>query len=374
MSTETDVLENFSSFAKHIRLLKQHYRLSFSNNGVRASNDYLSLELTEADIHSLEDGHKPASKSLTYHEDCGLSFGFYSEFFVQLGHPEYLYLDTDEWPSHKPLKYMVGDTTVIIGKATPLFVALMEPIFLDSDFYPDGFSDLASIQLIGPTADDARPCVSKAMYYLNSHYLRPTGIYVRLRKLTFADFEDPLGLVFGENDFESMFAKVLRSRTRKRTDYATIEPILLYNYAAQASHIEQFLGFYRVLEFFMNRSAVATIDKLRRDPSVSSGDILRYAAAKNEESLLAQLVQHVLTPAQKKKLNYYLSLHGLLKDSAPPALAKTLYAFRNSVIHAKEGELARILVPDPFKESESLAKWIYVARFIAERSIKVLNS
>lgn len=373
MTTDATISERFPFLSEHIESLRQQYRLSFRGDGVTVSNQHLSIHFRDADLQSLENGRKATTPTLTYHIDCGISIGTYSEFFVQLGHPDYLYLDAGEWPGDKPLQFLIGNILVIVGEASPLIALLMEPVFRDSDSYPEGFGELASIQLIGPNHDQARHTLSNALYYLNSHYLRPIGLFAKLHKVS-VDFDDPLGLIFGENDFSKMFARVLRARTRKRTDYVTIEPLALYNYAAQASNIEQFLSFYRVLEFFTNRSAIASIDKMRRDQAVPSSDILKFTVAKNEESLLIQLVQNVLTSSQKKKLISYSYNNRLLTDTTPATLAKALYAFRNSVIHAKEVELAKTMVPDPFRESEPLEKWTYIVRFIAERSIRKLNT
>lgn len=129
-----------------------------------------------------------------------------------------------------------------------------------------------------------------------------------------------------------------------------------------------------MLKFFTNRSAISSIDKMRRDQAVPSSDILKFIVAKNEESLLIQLVHNVLTSSQKEKLTSHAHRNRLLTDTAPAALAKALYTFRNSVIHAKEVEIAKTMAPDPFRESEPFEKWTYIVRFIAERSIIKLNT
>jgi len=373
MNTDDTVLETLPVISDYVEAMQREYTLTPKGTGLTITGSHVQIHLEGVDLRALERGRTPCNTALVYHSDCGISIGTYSEFFIQLGHPAYLYLDAGEWPSEKSLRFSIGKTQVIVGEASPLITFLTEPAFRDSDNFPEGFSELASVRLIGHNHIQARMDLSKALYYLNAHYLRPLGMFARLMKVR-VEFEDPLGMLSGAKDFGSMFAKVPRSRLRKRADYTTIEPLILYNHAAQASNVEQFLSFYRVIEFFTNRSALASIEIMRGDRTVTANDILNFIVSRNEEAMLIQLVQNVLTAAQKKTLTSYAYRNRLVSDVSPKSFAKALYAFRNSAIHAKEPELAKTMLPDPFKESEGIAKWTYVARVIAERSIKTLNT
>lgn len=310
---------------------------------------------------------------LKYQQDCGITFDTYSEFFITINHPQYFFLDLhSDWPGTISLKFKVGSISVVVGDASPLIVLLMESAYRNSDIHPDGFSRFATIKLLGADHKIAESSFHKALYYLNSHYLKPVGFVAYLRHLE-TDFDDPLGLYYGASEPEEVFKKIVRSRIRQRNDFVNTEPIVLYNHACNSSGIESFLSFYRVLEFFFTRGILARIEALRHDPLASAQDILDSAIFKNEEQQLQNLVNKVLTASQKKKLFEYARSHSLISDNEIRDFAYGLYAFRNSLVHAKEKHLPKTTLPDPFTKNQNIQRWTYIVAVCAERAIRQLN-
>lgn len=78
-------------------------------------------------------------RKLKYHRDCGISFDNYSEFFIAIEHPQYFFLDLPyDWPGTVPLRFRVGDVSIVVGDASPLIVLLMESHYRDSDVQRGG--------------------------------------------------------------------------------------------------------------------------------------------------------------------------------------------------------------------------------------------
>ncbi|MHC4354739.1 MAG: hypothetical protein ACYS0H_18705 [Planctomycetota bacterium] len=330
-----------------------------------------TLRLNKTQLQTIEAGYLVDNvRKLKYHRDCGISFDSYSEFFVTIEHPQYVFLDLpSDWPSSIPLKFRVGDVSVVVGDASPLIVLLMESHYCDSDVHPDGFSSLATIRLHGVEQEPSEKAFHKALYYVNSHYFKPVGLVASLRHLE-TDFDDPLGIFYGATEPEEAFKKIVRRRIRTRDDFTSTEPLILYNHACISSGNESFISYYRVLEFFFMRAILANIEILRNDPSANAQDILDNASARNEEQQLRNLIANTLTPSQKKKLFEYAKSQNLIKDANLHAFVTGLYTFRNSLVHAKEKQLQRTTLPDPFITNSNMKKWTYIVAACAERAIR----
>lgn len=330
-----------------------------------------TLRLNKYQLEIIEAGHLIDDvRKLKYHRDCGISFDDYSEYFIIIEHPQYLFLDLpSDWPSSTPLKFKVGDVSVVVGDASPLIVLLMESHYRDSNVHPDGFNSFATVKLHGVEQKHSEASFHKALYYINSHYFKPVGLVASLRHLE-TDFDDPLGIFYGATEPEEAFKKIIRTRIRTRDDFTSTEPLILYNHACISTGNESFISYYRILEFFFMRAILAKIEILRNDPSVNAQDILDSASARNEEQQLRNLIVNILTPSQKKKLFEYAKSKNLVKDAKLHDFAAGLYAFRNSLVHAKEKQLQKTTLPDPFMTNSNIKRWTYIVAVCAERAIR----
>ena len=121
------------------------------------------------------------------------------------------------------------------------------------------------------------------------------------------------------------------------------------------------------------RAILANIEILRNDPSANAQDILDSAFARNEEQQLRNLIANILTPSQKKKLFEYAKTQNLIKDAKLNDFVAGLYTSRNSLVHAKEKQLQKTTLPDPFMVNSNIKKWTYIVAVCAERAIRQLS-
>jgi len=377
MNSLQKILENYSELESQLRAFNDtEFKIKPRGLGIEIDVPGASstLRLGKNQLEILEAGYLIDDvRKLKYHRDCGISFHNYSEFFITIEHPQYFFLDLpSDWPVTVPLRFRVGDVSIVVGEASPLIVLLMESHYRDSDVHPDGFSSFATVRLHGVDNKLAEASFHKALYYINSHYLKPVGLVVALRHVE-SDFDDPLGLFYGTSEPEEAFKKIIRRRIRQRDDFINTEPLILYNHACISSGNESFISYYRVLEFFFTRAILANIEILKNDPSASAQDILNSATARNEEQQLRNLITRILTPSQKNKIFEYAKAQSLIKEAKLHEFVSGLYTFRNSLVHAKEKQLQKTTLPDPFVTNSNIKKWTYIVAVCAERAIRQLN-
>ena len=377
MKSFQQILENYTEIGNQLRAFNDtEFKIKPRGLGIEIDVPGTSstLRLGKNQLEIIEAGYLIDDiRKLKYHRDCGISFDNYSEFFIAIEHPQYFFLDLPyDWPGTVPLRFRVGDVSIVVGDVSPLIVLLMESHYRDSDVHPDGFSSFATVRLHGVDHKLAEASFHKALYYINSHYFKPVSLVASLRHVE-SDFDDPLGLFYGTSEPEEAFKKIIRRRIRKRDDFINTEPLILYNHACISSGNESFISYYRVLEFFFTRAILANIEFLKNDPSASAQDILDSVTVRNEEQQLRNLITRILTPSQKKKLFEYAKTQSLIKDAKLHDFVSGLYTFRNSLVHAKEKQLQKTTLPDPFMTNSNIKKWTYVVAVCAERAIRQLN-
>lgn len=383
MSDINEIAKEYPGIANYItELNNQGFPTSIfkGNLMIKVPGNKKKLVLSPKELSKLDRGDLLCNfKSLTYHGDHGITFGNYSEFYISLNHPDYPYLGADfSWPIEKFLKFKIQDILVTVSSASYLLALLTELHFRNSDFHQQNFTWFPSVRLIGVTLNQAREYFHKAIYYLNSQYFKSLKIYVTLHGVS-VDFEDPLGIYYdieeyGINDPNEIFKRITRERLRKRDDFQSDEPLMLYNYACLSSGTNQFLSFYRVLEFFFRRNLLRVIDEYRHNSNYTSEDIFSLATSKSEADQLLQLIKATLTQSQNYKLSRYAKKYNLIKSETIKDLCNGLYAFRNSLVHSKEKEIANVNLPDPFLIQKQLNQWIYIVRECADSAIKKLNT
>lgn len=91
-------------------------------------------------------------------------------------------------------------------------------------------------------------------------------------------------------------------------------------------------------------------------------------------SQLKALLKAVLTHADARSLLAFATGQGLATASSLDELACALYAYRNSVVHAKEAEVLRIAVPDPFTPKDSMRAWDRLVEKVAIHAIRRLTA
>jgi hypothetical protein len=302
----------------------------------------------------------PHIPGLTFFPHCGFHWDRVAEFLIHLdgwGH----------WPEDCSLSFKIGPATVNVGLVTSAFVLLMEPIYGDEDVGQTDFIEFSSVRLDGVTAKEAPVYLSRALFYLNSDYLRPLRTSVSVWHLIAPD-DDFWGVPL------EYAAKVGRARVLRRADFRANEPLCLYNYACSSHGEASFLGFYRVLEYFFLKALELDVQIARNNPSVGTRDLIAIARTQGELPHLERLLAMVMTPSQKRRLAEYAVRRGLIDTADFATLVRSMYAFRNGLVHAKEFEIHRTYVPDPLQENSTVDSWTYIARESATAVIRRLNA
>lgn len=304
-----------------------------------------------------------------YYYNYGFSINNYGEFF--LGTDEYSLYDIYGNVSEIDLKFNIGDAYIEFNSVSPLCRLLIEPYYSDkAEYIADrGLEEyFYTLKIYNAPQNTHKEIVVKALFYLNAHYLKKTKKPLTIFHLI------PEG--YDENDLsEETDDEIIISRKRvfKRKDIISIEPLYFYNDACIQTRDNQFLGFYKVLEFFFYRGMEKELESCRYDKAISEKEILSIIQNKDERSLLKNLLNNVLTKNEKKKLIDYLLNKDYLKDNNFDKFSNRIYDYRNSIVHAKENQISNTNLPDIFNEDEDYQVWNYLIKYIAEHCIKRLN-
>jgi len=369
-----EFIENYGDLENYLKLFEDSENFTIEPTGPNA-NIYIKpieeiLKLSERDLNKLCNGNRLKKNGLNYIKHCGYIFKGFGEISISVFHPKYSFIDkVEEWIA-EPLKFKIENKIFEVGPATPLFVLLNEPIYRDSDWQYE-FQNFATVKVINTDGTNIKDDIVKALYYLNSHYLKPIGFAARIYQMEIVD-DDPLNL--WENDIYDIFKKVNRVRTRKRDNLLSTEPLILYNQAQSTKGDDKFLHLYRILEFFMHRAKIRKVNELRFDPNVSDSLLLKTIELRNEEMQLENLVKETLSSNQKKKISKYAHHKELIREDDFKYLTKALYKYRNSIVHAKEHQIEDTIIPDPFEQNYAVQPWIYIVDEIVIKCIRKYNT
>ena len=329
----------------------------------------LTLKLSKTDLVNLSNSKRFTKPDFTFLNHCGYVYKDYGEVCISVFHPKYPFTsETQEWPAN-PLKLKISNKLYEIGSASPLFVLINEPIYQDRDIQYD-FQNFTTIKVTHSCIKDIKDDIIKVMYYLNSHYLKSIGFVAKLYQMEIIN-DDPLN--FWDTDLQDIFKKINRVRTRTRTDFISMEPLKLYNQAQLLNGDEKFLYLYRILEFFMQRARIRKVNEIRYDKNISDLLLLKTIDQKNQEMLLENLLNESLNSNQKKRISGYAFNCKLILEDKYECLTKSLYKYRNSIVHAKEQQIMDTKIPDPFDQNNENQPWINIVDDIVLKCIKKYN-
>jgi len=366
-------IQNYGDIEDYLELFDDSVEFIFKENGLNGEINIKPidkiLKLSEKDLSELCFGRKLKKKGLNYINHCGFTYQSFGEISISVFHPKYTFFDNmEEWIA-EPLRFKIDKKTFEIGSASPLFVLLNEPIYRDSDWQFE-FQNFATIKVINTDEQNIKDDIIKALYYLNSHYLKSIGFVARVYHME-VDGNDPLNLL--ENDIHDIFQKVNRVRTSSRDNFISTEPLILYNQAQSIKGDEKFLYLYRILEFFMQRAKIQKVNELRYNTDISDSTLLQTIDMRNEEMQLGNILKETLTASQKKKISKFAFYKKLITEDNFNYITKALYKFRNSMVHAKENQINDIKMPDTFEYNSEVHPWIYLIDEITIKCIRKYN-
>jgi hypothetical protein len=302
-------------------------------------------------------------EGLSYHEHCGFGYRDYAEFLITID-------GALEWPASRALRFRIGETLIEVGPASHLLPFLMEPYYRIHSEEQFGFEIYPTVKVISAPFERHRTLFHRALYYLNADYLRTVGTSAALHHLV-----DPESIWDGDEEESSDDTPfITRTRVGRRSDFHSDAPLILFNDASDRYDETMFLGFYRVLEYFFYRSLLQQLSRARHDDGVADEDLLALAKTPNEVSHLQKLLAGCVPRSRQKGLCWFAQRKGLIKGNSFGDLVAALYQFRNSVVHAKEEQIARAVVPDPFEQNAMASSWNAIIRELAMRAIRRYNT
>lgn len=308
-----------------------------------------------------------------YYNHFGFSYDNYAEFFI--GNDSSFLYELYGYNTSINLSFKIGGCYIEVNGISRLCKILLEPYYSK---YLDYIADRGleeyfyTIKIYDAPINQHKDLLIKALYYLNSHYLHKTDSFVKVYNVLPDDYE----ALINDSDIDLGNDKIInieRKRTRTRKDFISIEPIILFNHASTQDKENRFLGFYRILEFFFNRSLENELKKLRLDSTISEKEIIQVIQKKDERYLLFKLLNNALTKAEKKRIISFLLSKSLIDKDKFEYFCNKLYDYRNSLVHAKEYQIDSIMLPDLFDEKKDYQVWNYVVRVLAKTCIARLN-
>lgn len=300
---------------------------------------------------------------LSYLGTYGIKYKNYYEICTSITNPKFFLVDSNQWNT-KPLRFKINQTQFEISPISQLLVLLTETLYSDNNIGHVNFKDFASVKMIINDKKDYQEQYCKALYYLNSGYLKKTGYVASLFDLHI-NYDEGIE----EEEIKNNRIKILN-----RKDFISIEPLNLYNEAVIENGFQKFLYLYRVLEFFMTRAILTHLKEVRYNEKISESEILNNLNIRDEQKQLINLLEKALTSAQKQSITRYALKQNLIKKKSFNDVCVELYKFRNSNVHAKEKEITSTYFPNPFQPDTVCSQWIEIVEIMAKRCVKKYNS
>ncbi|MBX3197265.1 MAG: hypothetical protein KF850_34410 [Labilithrix sp.] len=302
---------------------------------------------------------------LRFHGHNGFSLGRYTELFVFPSATGVLM----DYERPEPLCFKMGSIEGSFGQVSPL-----AHFFFDRGHNDDegDFSSFDSLRLMGVTQENAEAVGLSAILLLEKEHglpLRP----VQLGNFPWADEDEEAaspdapeneGSKQDSGDDSAPRQVVLSCR------FSEVAPLrMLFAGTAEPTPEVAFHQLYRVLEYFSILCNEEKAETMRRDDSMSTRQFLlalQQIMAKDEKGALGRLISEI---ADGRMLAIAKEA-GLIDRPHASALTEALYAFRNSVVHAKEDRGARLFTSSIFEEPSTASAWRRVCASLAWNAIE----
>jgi hypothetical protein len=290
--------------------------------------------------------------SFKVHRKFGYTVGKFSEFFVIP-----MYGTTgDTAIAH------IGDTEITFGAVTPLGYHLFAGEH-DEAYHPS-WDEVRSLRILGESAETVERLL------LTGTALLEMEANIKVDLFTF-ELPDFLEAAWGDARHSEHHDLHL---ARAVTD---VEPLRLFKKGtSESDSASAFLQFYRVLEFYSIIQLQDTVSGLRWDRDLTPKEFLKKMTGiidRDERSLLGLLLSKIADSgigelARKKQLIETASIDGLC------SAISAIYAFRNSVVHAKYDQRALITVESPLAASSLASEWATLCKLLAWRAMKTFGT
>jgi len=329
------------------------------------------LRLDAKNINALYKGASIIKvNNFKHHPHSGFSFNNYAEFLVKFHYSDYSAFGWDDlWLEDEKFIFLIDKCEIEISKVSPYFILFLGNYYFDLDDNYEHLTNSATIKLKNLNSVDPEDIINQALYYLNSSIFEKLNLSASIRHIfPYDDFNDFFKL-------NRKLAKTLKHKTKKKLINENKEPLVLFNYASTISGENQFLGFYRVLEYYFDRYKLNKIKNYRFNKTISDEELIKFAATKGELDHLKGLLKDITNDKTQKFICNLAVSNRLIKENNFDVFIKETYNFRNSIVHSKESQIEFTEIPDQFNidRIELLKKWSKVIKVLANMAINKFN-
>ncbi|MCK9211180.1 MAG: hypothetical protein M0P61_10125 [Ignavibacteriaceae bacterium] len=330
------------------------------------------LKLNAKNIEVLYSGKKPLENhKFRHHYHCGFSFEDYAEFLIQFHYSDYSPQSWEDlWLHDEKFIFHIDKYDVEISKASPYFILFLGNYYSDMDPDYEHISRSATIKIKNLENTDPEDILNQALYYLISSILNKMNLSVSIRHLS---FDDDYTTVYG---LKAKLTKTFKQKTKKKIINDNTEPLVLFNYASTLNGENQFLGFYRVLEYYFDRCKLNKIKEYRYNNLITDEELIKHASTKNEREYLKVLVNEIVDSNTKIKICKIAFDSMLVKNDDLEIVVKELYDFRNSIVHSRESRIEDTEIPNPFDiyRIELIKNWCKIVKVLSNMAIIKFNN
>lgn len=349
-------------------LLEKDDRLTITEE--RIGTKYVVQQLTKTHEISFSNGEKFPISKVEYFikdakivKDMGVFYSNYAEFIIHI-----------DWETISKKFFTIDNLEVYINnQPTLLFKAAHYDLTYDDGYLEDISSDsLATISLKGEnlTQENLEDSLSKALFLLG-YYDKDKEFYRHYP--SFFEYKDYYAEEFMLSETSIFKERQLRNNIEfnsmhfSNIDHPTA--IRFYNAGMQIKDKEiSFQYFYKVLEYFWTTARKEKFKLLISDYN-SEDNIdnlfinVQEVFSNNEGNQLRILLESIKEKVDK--LTYIASTKKYAKKNSIKEFCKSLYEYRNSVVHGKNEKDLNLKLPSIW-ENEKEKFWIESTRQISE--------
>lgn len=306
----------------------------------------------------------------SHHFHCGFSFDNYAEFLIKFHYSDYSAQGWEDlWLDEEKFIFSIDKHEIEISKTSPYFILFLGNYYFDLDEYYEHLSNSATIKIKYLNKSKPEKIPHQSLYYLNSSFFEKLNLSISLRHIL-SDYE------FDEFfNLKERLTKIFKHKVQKKIIVNNIEPLIIFNHAVTLSGENQFLGFYRVLEYYFDRYKLNKIKDERFNTKISDEDLIKVVALKGEFEHLKGLLNEIVGQNSKIQICNKALEYNLIKKKDFDSLIKELYNFRNSILHSKESQIEFTDLPDQFNifRIELLKSWSKIVKILSNIAINKFN-
>lgn len=315
----------------------------------------VSMWISYEDLNSLFSGSLCIKETIDPNVKIFPRIGFYTPNYAEFGLAWRTDFDKETYGSYKVpkiiLEFSLGEIIVQIGDISPLWEQLIGGEGMINGYWMPINLLPKSIKFQGALPDDIERVISQALFHINSK-LPIQSSYASLHRIPHYE-DDNIKNLSTVPDINGIDINLT----------SEIGPYSLFLSA------REFLGYYKIMEYFFFRSHENALDGIRWDRNLSGKEFINKVESFyrwNEQKSLELVIENIADETIYK----LVQSSGLVEqiDLNAKTLAKKIYKRRNDLVHTKEEKkpLIQSVLPTPDEEA---VVWEDIMRNLAINAI-----